>query len=92
LKINLAPNNHNVFSINPNPVKNNATIELFHQERGNILVILSDMNGKKLRLWKFQKQEYKWQQLLNIQNVKPGTYLLRATAWKMNESLILVKE
>ena len=92
LKINLAPNNHNVFSINPNPVKNNATIELFHQERGNILVILSDMNGKKLRIWKFQKQEYEWRQLLNIQYIKPGTYFLRTTAGKMNESIIFVKE
>ena len=92
LKITLRPNDQHILSINPNPVKNNAMIELFHLEKGNIQVILSDMNGRTLRLWKFLKQEYEWQQLLNIQNIKPGTYLLRVSAKTMKESLIFVKE
>jgi pimeloyl-ACP methyl ester carboxylesterase len=78
--------------ISPNPVSNVVHLELQHPETGYLQVILSDMQGRVLRSWKFDKQTSAWQQSIELGNLPAGNYTIQLRGTTIREVQQFVKQ
>ena len=92
IKVSIGAKRQQTFVLNPNPVRDKLTLELFHEERGLLDVFLQDINGKTLRNWKFEKSDAQWRQSLNIPEISRGMYIITVAGKTIRESQRLIKE
>ena len=62
--------------LSPNPARNTINLELINPQTGSVQVRLSDVQGKVIGTWKFNKQQTDWTQALDISNIPPGNYFI----------------
>jgi hypothetical protein len=63
--------------ISPNPVSGSTlTLSMTSAVTGPLQVTLSDILGRTLKTWTFEKQTPWWQQTIEIGNIQPGNYFL----------------
>jgi predicted esterase len=75
LKVNLVPGNA-YFRISPNPAKGPVYLEMANAVTGTLQVNLSDIQGRTLRTWNFNKQGLSWTQSIDPGSLPPGTYII----------------
>lgn len=79
--------------ISPNPVSSTTLqLQLSHPETGDLQVVLSDMQGRVLRNWKFSKPGIYWQQTLDLGNIPAGNYTLQLRGTTLRETQQFVKQ
>lgn len=79
-------------SIMPNPVFNNASLIINHEEVGDITCILFDMSGKNIRSYQLKKTTTYLQHILDMYSVPKGEYILSIRGGTINESKRVVKQ
>ncbi|HSC39038.1 MAG TPA: T9SS type A sorting domain-containing protein, partial [Chitinophagaceae bacterium] len=92
LKVSTAASVQSGLRISPNPVSNFVHLELQHPETGYIQVMLSDMQGRVLRSWKFDKQTSAWQQSIELGNLPAGNYTIQLRGTTIREVQQFVKQ
>lgn len=92
LKVTIGTKRQQTFVLNPNPVRDKLVLDLYHEERGLLQVLLQDIHGKTLRNWKFEKSDDQWKQTLNIPELSRGMYLITIVGKTFRESKKLIKE
>jgi hypothetical protein len=80
------------FKISPNPASAAVLLDLMHPETGSIQVVLSDMQGRTIRTWKFEKQNLVWQQSLDVSSLAPGNYTILLKGNTISQVQRLVKQ
>ena len=81
-----------LFKLYPNPVRDNVLVELSDTEQGPLQVVLTDILGKTIRSWSFQKTNIQWRQSLNISNIAQGTYVLTVKGKTIKKTQQFIKE
>jgi len=79
-------------NVMPNPVFNNATLIINHEELGEIACILYDMSGKSIRSYNFKKTTPYMQHILDMYTVPKGSYILNVRGATFNESKRILKQ
>jgi len=92
LKVSTGASVQSGLHISPNPVSNFVHLELQHPETGYIQVMLSDMQGRVLRSWKFDKQTSAWQQSIELGNLPAGNYTIQLRGTTIREVQQFVKQ
>ncbi|MBS1565718.1 MAG: T9SS type A sorting domain-containing protein [Bacteroidetes bacterium] len=92
LKITLSGSATTALRLSPNPVLSMTTLQLSHPETGFVQVILSDMQGRVLRSWRYSKPGIYWQQTLDLSGVPAGTYTLQVNGNTIRETQQFVKQ
>ncbi len=75
LKVSLAPGNA-YFRISPNPAGGSIYLEMANAVTGTLQINLSDIQGRTLRTWNFNKQSLSWTQSIDPGNLPSGTYVI----------------
>jgi len=78
--------------VSPNPAVSMVTLQLSHPETGDVQVILSDIQGRVLRSWKFSKTGISWQQTLDLGAIPTGSYSLQVRGTTLRETQQFVKQ
>jgi Phospholipase/Carboxylesterase/Secretion system C-terminal sorting domain len=81
-----------MLQLSPNPTSGIIYLELVHPETGPLQVSLSDVQGKILRVWNFQKQGLIWDQSLDLGNIATGTYFLKVRGTTLRETRTFIKK
>jgi hypothetical protein len=92
LKMVLSGGQQMALRLSPNPVVSSVMLQLSHPETGDLHVVLSDIQGRVLRSWKFSKPGIYWQQTLDLGNIPTGTYTLRLRGATIMETQQFVKQ
>jgi len=92
LKVAVANTVQNGLRISPNPAGSMLQLQLNHPETGDVQVILSDMQGRTLRSWKFNKSTPVWQQTLQLGSIAAGSYTLQVRGTTILEVQQFVKQ
>ena len=92
LKVVLSGSQQMALRMSPNPVVSSVMLQLSHPETGDIQVVLSDMQGRVLRSWKFSKPGIYWQQTLDLGNIPTGSYTLQLRGATLREIQQFVKQ
>ncbi len=82
----------NSFRVSPNPAQATVQLDWTNAETGTIQVMLSDMQGRVLRTWKFDKQNAIWQQSLDITTIPAGNYTIQLKGNTVTQVQRLVKQ
>ncbi len=80
------------FTIMPNPVFNNATLIIYHEELGELTCTLYDLAGKIIRSYQFKKNTLYMQHILDMYTVPGGSYILNIRGTTINESKRVMKQ
>ncbi len=92
LEVTMAPAAAAALRISPNPAGSFIQLELTHPETGDLHVILSDMQGRALRTWTFNKQSALWQQSLQLGKLPAGNYTIQIRGTSIREVQQFVKQ
>jgi hypothetical protein len=68
--------------ISPNPARNTIYLQLENPELGTLQVRLSDVQGKILGTWRFNKQQADWAQAIDISTIPQGNYFITVEGGK----------
>jgi dienelactone hydrolase len=79
-------------TISPNPVISNFQVEWNSPDRGRVTATLSDMQGRQIRTWQFDKRTNGLNQSLNIGNLNTGHYNLRLVGETTNAVQQIIKQ
>jgi len=82
----------NYFHISPNPAQSVVQLDWIHPETGTMQVIISDMQGRVMRQWKFEKANPVWQQSLDISTLAPGNYTVQLKGSTVTQVQRLLKQ
>lgn len=80
------------FNIMPNPVFNNATLIIYHEEIGDLTCTLYDLSGKSIRSYQLKKTTPYMQHILDMYTVPKGSYILNIRGATINESKRVLKQ
>lgn len=80
------------FNIMPNPVFNNATLIIYHEELGELSCTLYDLTGKTIRSYQLKKTAPYMQHILDMYTVPKGSYILNIRGVTINESKRILKQ
>ena len=83
--------NQRSFHLSPNPVVSSLMLELINPSKGAIQVSLTDMQGRQLKNWKFQKSSMSWQQSIDVSDIPTGNYIIQLNGNKIHEVQRFVK-
>lgn len=64
------------FRISPNPTRGPVYLEMANAMTGTLHVCLSDVQGRVLRTWTFNKPTLGWTQSIDPGNLPPGSYFI----------------
>jgi len=64
-------------TVNPNPVQSTLNLQWVHNQKGNLSVLLFNMQGKQVAAWKYQKQDIRWSQSISLPPLVSGVYILQ---------------
>ena len=64
-------------TVSPNPVQSTLNLQWVHNQKGNLNIVLFDMQGKQVAAWKYQKPDTRWNQSINLPPMASGTYILQ---------------
>ena len=64
-------------TISPNPVQSTINLQWVHNQKGNLNIVLLDLQGKQVAAWKYQKQDTRWNQSISLPAIATGTYILQ---------------
>jgi hypothetical protein len=84
--------NQRFFHLSPNPVVNSLMLELINPSTGPIQVSLTDIQGRQLRNWKFQKSGPSWQQSIDVSGIPKGNYIIQINGNNIHEVQQFVKQ
>jgi Secretion system C-terminal sorting domain len=84
--------NQRYFHLSPNPVVSSLMLELVNPSTGVIQVSLTDMQGRPLKKWKFQKTSLSWQQSIDISGIPKGNYIIQLNGNNIHEVQRFVKQ
>jgi predicted esterase len=77
LKVSVSLSSRNAyFRISPNPAKGPVYLEMANAVTGTLQVNLSDIQGRTLRTWNFNKQGLSWTQSIDPGNLPSGIYII----------------
>ncbi|HMI60072.1 MAG TPA: T9SS type A sorting domain-containing protein, partial [Puia sp.] len=71
--------------LTPNPAPGTIYLELQNAEQGRLDVSLTDVTGKVLRKWTFDKQGQRWSQWVDPGNLPAGAYFITVKGAKTRE-------
>jgi pimeloyl-ACP methyl ester carboxylesterase len=91
LKVSTASGSAPAFHISPNPSAGPVYLEMENALTGALQVRLTDVQGKVLRNWSFQKQTTIWTQNIETGNLPPGSYFITVTGNGVKEIRTLVR-
>ncbi|HMH22413.1 MAG TPA: T9SS type A sorting domain-containing protein [Puia sp.] len=77
LSVNVSAETRPSFRLGPNPADNTLYLKFVQPGQSTLGVSLSDVGGKILRSWKFQKQGTAWDQSIDLSNLPAGSYFIR---------------
>ena len=80
------------FHLSPNPVVSSLLLELINPATGPIQVSLTDMQGRQLKNWKFQKSSLSWQQSIDVSGIPRGNYIIQLNGNNIHEVQRFVKQ
>lgn len=92
LKVVVSNSPQSGLRISPNPVVSVVMLQLSHPETGDLQVVLSDIQGRVLRSWKFSKTGISWQQTLDLGAIPKGSYTLQVRGTSLRETQQFVKQ
>jgi hypothetical protein len=78
--------------VSPNPADQSVVAELRNKGTGTFQLRLTDVEGRTLRIWTFQKQDQYWSQALDIGNFAVGSYFLQAIGSNFKEVTPLIRK
>jgi hypothetical protein len=78
--------------LSPNPARNTIYLDLQNPSLGALEVRLSDVQGRIMATWKFNKQQPAWDQALDISNIPPGNYFITVEGGSIKEVKQFIKE
>jgi hypothetical protein len=84
--------NQRFFHLSPNPVVSSLLLELINPTSGPIQVSLTDIQGRQLKSWKFQKSSLSWQQSIDVSGIPKGNYIIRLDGNNIHEVQQFVKQ
>lgn len=76
----------------PNPVFNNASLIINDEGLGDIICVLYDLNGKRIRTYQMKKLSVYMQQILDMYSVPKGEYILNIRGAFINETKRILKQ
>jgi hypothetical protein len=81
------------FSISPNPVKNNPlTLTIYNSEAASIQLNIYSLQGKIIFSQNFTAAAGNISKQININNIAPGTYIIRLGNGNIVQTAKLMKE
>jgi poly(3-hydroxybutyrate) depolymerase len=92
LKVNATRQGRLGLQLSPNPGSGMVYLELVHPEQGSLQVSLTDVQGKLLRHWVFQKRGLIWDQSLDLGNLAAGSYFLQVRGTTIREVRTFIKK
>ncbi len=84
-------NEKQVFSIYPNPVKNNFSMQMNNGHLGTINIKIADQSGKIIKTFKFEKSQEAAQLNLSANELPAGIYFLKVQIGNWSDSRKLIK-
>jgi hypothetical protein len=81
-----------ILQLSPNPTTGLLDIQLVDSTQGNIHVSVTDMNGRVLRSWEFQKQGMLLDQPVDVSGLPRGYYVLMIREKKARYVQTILKE
>jgi hypothetical protein len=92
LSVTISAETRSTLRLGPNPADNTLYLKFAHAGQGTLAVSVSDVQGKILKSWKFQKQETVWDQAIDLSNLPAGNYFIRLQTGKYNTVQQFVKK
>ena len=80
------------FRLGPNPADNTLHLQFVYPGESTLGVSLSDVQGRILRSWTFQKEGAVWDQTLDVSSLPAGNYFIRLKSGTYNASRQFVKK
>jgi hypothetical protein len=81
-----------ILQISPNPSPGLIYLHLVDSTRGTIQVSVTDMDGRVLRVWVFQKLDMLWDQAVDVSGLPRGCYALQIRGTKTRYVQSILKE
>jgi len=85
LKVTIGSPTATSLRVSPNPSSGMIYLDLVSPELGSLQVVLTDVQGKTLRTWNFNKQGMSWSQSINLSNLPAGGYFIRVQGTTIRE-------
>ncbi|HEY4285463.1 MAG TPA: T9SS type A sorting domain-containing protein [Puia sp.] len=84
-------NNNSPLRLSPNPSAGAIHLEMTNSAMGNLQVRFSDVQGRVLRTWSFNKQDLSWTQTIDPGALPAGIYFITIEAGTLKEVRQLVR-
>ncbi len=92
LKVTVGGSGNQSLQVSPNPAVGLVYLHLAHPELGALQVSLSDMQGRLLKVWSFQKQNISWDQSIDLGGIAAGSYVLQVKGTTIRETRTIIKQ
>jgi len=92
LSVTVSTENRPSLRLGPNPADNTLYLRFVQPGQGMLALSLSDVGGKILRSWKFQKQTTGWDQAIDLGNLPAGNYFIRLQSGNYNTVQQFIKK
>jgi predicted esterase len=79
-------NGKEAFGVYPNPFVDQVFLQLNNKETGQMSVSVIDQSGRIVRQLQFSKQQELFNETINLRNLQPGLYIIKAQIGKWSES------
>jgi Secretion system C-terminal sorting domain len=78
--------------VSPNPATGLLYLHLVDSTTGTIQVSLTDMSGRLLKIWEFQKQDMVWDASVDVSTFSRGIYVLHIRGTTVQSTRMILKE
>lgn len=85
LKVMVGGSSATSLRVSPNPSSGMLYLDLVSPEQGSLQVVLTDVQGKTLQTWNFNKPGMSWSQSINLGNLPSGSYFIRVQGKTIRE-------
>ncbi|MEO5996087.1 MAG: carbohydrate-binding protein [Chitinophagaceae bacterium] len=79
------------FSLYPNPVRDNFSLQLNNSHLGTVNIQVGDQSGKIMKTFRFEKTQSVAQLNLLVKGLSPGTYYIKVQIGSWSDSRKLIK-
>lgn len=91
LKINRSTTSQPVLALYPNPVSDQALLQLTHSENGPVTLSVFNAGGMLLQHWTVQKETASFQKSFSFFKLPPGSYVLQAQGKTFHQAVRFIK-
>jgi predicted esterase len=92
LKVEVPVQGGSVFRLSPNPASGPLNLELTDPYVGELQVSLTDVQGRTLRKWTFQKQGLYWEQSIDPGAIPSGGYFITIRGGTVREAQAFIEK